>query len=242
MDMKIKASLIVEKRNEKAWSQQHLADVSGLSLRTVQRVENTSAASPDSVKAIAMAFGLIPADLMEAKANPTKTDNPMTLAIDNPRKSLFLILSMAVALTVGASLWIAAGTSQQLNAATQLMQHPSADEQYDEAAEIAGQDWLSLVDKRDYALSWQQSSALFKSQVSEAQWVGAMEQVRSPLGEISTRDLKDIQFVSSLPGVPVGDYVVFTFSTHFENKPASIETLTLGKTDNEWQLLGYFIR
>lgn len=67
MEMKINAKLVHAVRRQRAWSQQHLADASGLSLRTVQRVEKTGQASPDSIKALAAAFGISAGDLVEVK-------------------------------------------------------------------------------------------------------------------------------------------------------------------------------
>lgn len=68
MDMKIHARKIVELRNKRAWSQQHLARVSGLSLRTIQRVENTQKASQETVQSIAAVFEIAPHELLETEA------------------------------------------------------------------------------------------------------------------------------------------------------------------------------
>ncbi|GJL94473.1 MAG: hypothetical protein DHS20C05_08780 [Hyphococcus sp.] len=45
-------------RAERSWPQEQLADASGLSLRTVQRVENGMPCSPDTVQALAAAFNV----------------------------------------------------------------------------------------------------------------------------------------------------------------------------------------
>ncbi len=45
-------------REERLWSQEHLADLAGLGLRTVQRIENGDTASRDSVMALAAAFNV----------------------------------------------------------------------------------------------------------------------------------------------------------------------------------------
>lgn len=45
-------------REERLWSQEHLADLAGLGLRTVQRIENGDSASRDSVMALAAAFNV----------------------------------------------------------------------------------------------------------------------------------------------------------------------------------------
>ena len=53
MDMKVDSKLIRAEREKRAWSQEHLAEVTGLGLRTVQRIEATGAASFESVRALA---------------------------------------------------------------------------------------------------------------------------------------------------------------------------------------------
>jgi transcriptional regulator with XRE-family HTH domain len=53
MDMKVDASVIRTERARRAWSQEHLAEVSCLSLRTIHRIEAAGAASNESVKALA---------------------------------------------------------------------------------------------------------------------------------------------------------------------------------------------
>ncbi len=60
MDMKVDSQKLIQLRNARAWSQQHLADVSGLSLRTIQRIEKTQSASHDSIGALASVFETTP--------------------------------------------------------------------------------------------------------------------------------------------------------------------------------------
>ena len=56
MDMKVKSSLIRKYRSERLWSQDQLALASGLSLRTIQRLEARGSASQETVKALAAVF------------------------------------------------------------------------------------------------------------------------------------------------------------------------------------------
>jgi transcriptional regulator with XRE-family HTH domain len=58
MDMKLNAAVIRLERDKRAWSQEHLAGVSGLALRTIQRIESTGLASYESTSAIAAVFGV----------------------------------------------------------------------------------------------------------------------------------------------------------------------------------------
>ena len=58
MDMKAKSSLIRKYRTERLWSQEQLADVSGLGLRTIQRLEARGSGSQESIKALAAVFNV----------------------------------------------------------------------------------------------------------------------------------------------------------------------------------------
>lgn len=51
--MFVNAQLIRNKRLKRAWSQEHLAQTTGLGLRTVQRIESDGNASLETVKALA---------------------------------------------------------------------------------------------------------------------------------------------------------------------------------------------
>jgi len=63
--MKINVELLKKLRKEKAWSQDELATISGLNIRTVQRIEKDGKASLESKKALASAFEINANDLNE---------------------------------------------------------------------------------------------------------------------------------------------------------------------------------
>ena len=62
--MQIDSDRIRSEREKRAWSQEHLAEVAGLALRTIQRVENTGAASYETAKAIAAVLELEVSEFM----------------------------------------------------------------------------------------------------------------------------------------------------------------------------------
>ncbi len=62
-DMKLNPTTIRRLRDERAWSQERLAEIAGLSLRTVQRVESDGNASHETRLALAGAFGVDLAEL-----------------------------------------------------------------------------------------------------------------------------------------------------------------------------------
>ncbi len=64
MDMKVKSSLIRKYRAEQLWSQEQLAKVSGLGLRTIQRLEARGSGSQETIKALAAVFKVKPESLV----------------------------------------------------------------------------------------------------------------------------------------------------------------------------------
>ncbi len=64
MDMKTKSALIRKLRQEKLWSQEELAKACGLSLRTIQRLENSGSGSVETVRALAAVFEVNADDLV----------------------------------------------------------------------------------------------------------------------------------------------------------------------------------
>ena len=71
--MKIDSNLVKKLRTAENWSQEQLSEKSGLSLRTIQRLENGGNASIESVRALAEAFGIDPAEL-----TLSETESPQT--------------------------------------------------------------------------------------------------------------------------------------------------------------------
>lgn len=61
--MKFSSSKIKSLRAERGWSQEHLGEVTGLSTRTIQRLENDGSGSAESLMAIASAFSISPGEL-----------------------------------------------------------------------------------------------------------------------------------------------------------------------------------
>lgn len=80
MEMQIDSKRVRTERERRAWSQEHLAEVSGLSLRTVQRVETTGSGSFETVRALAAVFECDLASLQLPHAPPaaiaSSTDRP----------------------------------------------------------------------------------------------------------------------------------------------------------------------
>ena len=109
--------LIQKLRLQRGWSQQQLADLSGLSVRTVQRIEQGQVASTESLKSLAAVFEIDFSTLQEpgmntttAPASPTAFDADEALAFAQVRKLKGFYLHLAqyvvvVTLLLGINLW-----------------------------------------------------------------------------------------------------------------------------------------
>ena len=107
----------------------------------------------------------------------------------------------------------------------------------------AAEEWLALVDQGEYEASWEEAAALFKSVVTVEQWRQALNTARKPFGELKSRELKNAEYATSLPGAPDGEYVVIQFDTSFSKKESAVETITPMKDeDGAWRVSGYYIK
>ena len=108
---------------------------------------------------------------------------------------------------------------------------------------IAAETWLAMLDNGEYAKSWREAAAYFKSEVTEETWVQYMEAIRKPLGKLISRKVTNLTSKTSLPHTPKGNYVVIQFETSFANGKSGVETVTPQlEKDNKWRVAGYHIK
>ncbi len=93
MEMRVDAQRIRSEREKRAWSQEHLAQVSGLGVRTIHRIEKTGNASLESIKSLAAVFEL------EAAALQTAIDPTGIAGYQTWPGLLWLLLKSPVKLT-----------------------------------------------------------------------------------------------------------------------------------------------
>lgn len=122
MDMRVNSKRIKSEREKRAWSQEHLADASGLGVRTVHRIEKTGIASLESIKALASVFELeisqlqikkdaalsIPAGLTWTKLLWTLLNSPLQLMLekDSRKTNVLRLLTMLGCLVGGLGSYI----------------------------------------------------------------------------------------------------------------------------------------
>jgi DNA-binding XRE family transcriptional regulator len=77
MSHKISKIRIIDIRNKQLWTQEDLASASGLSVRTIQRVESQGVASLETLKALAAAFNIDTEFLIEKPLNRSWVYGPI---------------------------------------------------------------------------------------------------------------------------------------------------------------------
>jgi transcriptional regulator with XRE-family HTH domain len=107
MDMKINREILRRERELRAWTQNHLAEIADLSMRTVQRIERTGDASMESAGALAAALDIDLVVLMEA---PIATDEIIP-AKSRPYK-LWGAIGVISSVLVAAGWWSSAAAEQ----------------------------------------------------------------------------------------------------------------------------------
>jgi serine/threonine-protein kinase len=118
-----------------------------------------------------------------------------------------------------------------------------AEDTFVQGTTAAAEIWLGHVDAGEYARSWREASAYVQGAITEQAWVASLTRVRTPMGPLLSRQLKQVQHTQSIPGAPDGDYVVMQFDTRFEHKQAAVETVTfLQEKKGEWKAAGYYIK
>jgi len=96
--------------------------------------------------------------------------------------------------------------------------------------------WLQLIDDRKYIDSWDGTSDYFKNSITRKKWEDALVSVRSPLGNLVSRDL-----ISKKP--IKHNQIVFLFQTSYQFKKKAIETVTVEKDiEGAWKIAGYYIK
>jgi len=109
--------------------------------------------------------------------------------------------------------------------------------------------WLAIVDRGDYAKSWEKVADSFQRTISKEEWVARLEKVRRPLGKVISRKVRSITYspysrkVRSLKDAAVGMRFEQKFNTSFDGLLAAVETMICSKQpDGSWRVSGYLIR
>lgn len=101
----------------------------------------------------------------------------------------------------------------------------------------SARDWLSLVDQGRWGDSYALTGKAFQELNTQEVWTNVSEQVRTPLGAVTSRIFLEQE---SVPVPPNGVQVV-RFRTSFANRADTTETLTLVREGGSWKIVAYLI-
>ena len=93
--MKIDTEKLKRWREERFWSQEHLAELSGIALRTVQRIESGGTASRESITALAAAYNVDAAALTYSAADKEAAEAQQKLNKGRSGLRLSFLISLA---------------------------------------------------------------------------------------------------------------------------------------------------
>ncbi|MEM9302001.1 MAG: helix-turn-helix transcriptional regulator [Pseudomonadota bacterium] len=96
MPLPIDFERLKELRARRAWTQQQLAEVSGLSLRTIQRIESRGQASQDSLQALAAVLDVSSAELLADSPPKTRARKPAGAAGGALAGALLMLLALSM--------------------------------------------------------------------------------------------------------------------------------------------------
>lgn len=94
--MEVNAQLIKKLRTEKSWTQQHLADACGLSLRTIQRVERYGNASHETTISLSAVFEVDAKSIMISEQEPQEIEVPIEKLNPKIEKIILVVSSMII--------------------------------------------------------------------------------------------------------------------------------------------------
>ncbi len=81
----------------------------------------------------------------------------------------------------------------------------------EKAAVAAADAWLALVDRGEYARSWETAADYLKDTVDRKEFVKLLGAIRKPLGAVKSRQLESRVYMLRMPGAPTGN--TFGWST-----------------------------
>ena len=102
-----------------------------------------------------------------------------------------------------------------------------------EAAAIdAARQFLALLDRDDWAASWQATHRSFQLLNTVEWWSDASRKVRGEMGTASARELMTVNFA---PAPPNG-YWTITFKATYSKKGSAVETVQLASENGAWKV------
>jgi DNA-binding CsgD family transcriptional regulator len=111
---------------------------------------------------------------------------------------------------------------------------PSATSASEAAVIDAARQFLALVDRDDWAASWQATHPSFKLLNTVEWWTEVSTNVRGQFGTVKSRELATVNFA---PAPPNGHWTI-TFKASYSKQANVIETLSVASDGGGWKVVG----
>lgn len=142
-----------------------------------------------------------------------------------------LVMTISLALLALSAL---SGPSQAPAVPLTAAAAPSATQASEAAAVDAARAFLALVDRDDWAASWQATHPSFKLLNTVEWWTEVSTNVRSQFGTVKSRELATVNFA---PAPPNGHWTI-TFKASYSKQANVVETLSVASDGGGWKVVG----
>ena len=106
----------------------------------------------------------------------------------------------------------------------------------------AAMKWLALLDKGQYAASWDRAAKSFQDRVTKADWIAGMKKLHEQYGKVLSRKFKDSTFAVNPPGLPAGEHETLRFAVKLARRGRVDEVVSMIMQKNgEWRVSGYYL-
>ncbi len=112
-----------------------------------------------------------------------------------------------------------------------------------DAARIAAEEFLQMVDDGQLDNSWQVSADYLQQKVKLPEWIDKLTKIKADYGPLQTRELSDAAIAAPVEELPNREMLLLTYAANFEKQAERKELVTmLLDPQGGWQVVGYFIK
>lgn len=109
-------------------------------------------------------------------------------------------------------------------------------------AHSAAQDWLGLLEDRDFEESWEEAAASFRERIGRSEWRQTSTRMADSIGTPEARTRTSTQYRDSLRHAETeGPFVVLKYRTRFSSGVYE-ELLLVSREEDRWTVAGYRMR
>lgn len=100
--------------------------------------------------------------------------------------------------------------------------------------------WLAELHAGKLEQTWLDCAAALQNAITEKEWIDSLIARNEKFGRLLMFRLHDANYTRTLPGAPLGEYVLARFLSKYENTPPLMETLVVAKDSlGDWRVAGY---